>query len=310
MATDPRHFSLRNALADIWLDPGVLSLAHKQLICRCTNRQMGDAPVGEHELEVLHQAVSACSMLNDIGGGAIHWLSEDGARFPGAISRYLHQVAIRLHNYNGNVNNAFLDSLVDFVRLTRSHVATLNYDRLLYSSFIERGVLAGYDGELIDGIARGGFHEDRLERLHGRDFGYYLHLHGSPLFMGRGRDVRKLQRHELYQGMEEYGEHLVLNHVKHKVTTISRSYLLSSYWDYLPLCLSEAREIILFGYSGEDLHLNTVLARFARAKPVRVVEWDGTGDFAERQLFWQHALGRQNAPALVQFHNVTNFRDW
>jgi hypothetical protein len=309
MATDPVHFSLTNALADIWNHPTILSAVHKELICRCTGSTTGSAPTGEHELDILHQAVAACSRLNGIGGGNIHWLSEDGAQFPFAISRFLHKVAIRLHNYQGQINQEFFNSLAQFVHRTNSHIATLNYDRLIYSHFIDCGLLAGYNGTLIDGIVNEGFHEDRLQRRYGRNFGYYLHLHGSPLFLEHLGTIYKLQRHQLELDMEKYGEHIVLTHVTHKASVINDSYLLSTYWKYLSMCLPEAEEVILFGYSGEDLHLNTLLSSHAQSKPFRIIEWEGAGVDYTRPWYWSQKLGINN-PNIVRLDNITNFRDW
>jgi len=91
----------------------------------------------------------------------------------------------------------FENSVVDYVRETKSHVATLNYDKLLYQSLIENEILSGFDGTLVDGMLNRGFDEKALERRYGKDFGYYLHLHGSPLFYEHRGNVRKWQRHEL-----------------------------------------------------------------------------------------------------------------
>jgi hypothetical protein len=76
--------------------------------------------------------------------------------------------------------------LINFVSSTKSHVATLNYDKLLYEEFINAGICSGFSGQLVDGFTSSGFDSSNLVRLYGRNFGYYMHLHGSPLFKDIG----------------------------------------------------------------------------------------------------------------------------
>lgn len=128
MALDQAHFSLDVALADIWNREGFLSPEQKGLIERCLGRQ--GAPNGEHELDQLHRAVTYCKALNQIGVGHEHWLTEDGQNFPDITAQYIHKVATKLHNYGGVLPPDFEASLITFVKDTKSHVATLNYDKL------------------------------------------------------------------------------------------------------------------------------------------------------------------------------------
>jgi len=289
MALDHKHFSLAAALELIWNRPGFLSDKQKQLIERCLQR--GGAPEGEHELDTLHQAVTYCKALSQIGEGNVHWLTDDGIGFPGITATYIHKVATQLHNYEGILPGYFEQSLIQFVKDTRSHVATLNYDKLLYNSFIDNDVFDGYRGYLVDGMLAQGFSSDALERRYGNVFGYYLHLHGSPLFVNQGADVVKLARHQLTLDRDEASEHIVLTHIKRKPSVIAASRVLSAYWDYLGFALSESDEIILFGYSGLDTHLNVLLRPYLGHKPLRVIEWSGAGTQGEREQFWRSALG-------------------
>jgi hypothetical protein len=307
MATDPNHFSLANAMADVWNMPGLFTEEQKHLISRCTGVP-GSAPNSEDQLDTLHQAVGACRTLNDIAPGDIHWLSQDGQQFPEAISRYLHKVAIRLHNYEGNINEEFFLHLSNYIKQTKSHVATLNYDRLLYSYFIDSGVLSGYGGCLVDGIVGAGFDANNLIRRYGRTFGYYLHLHGSPLFLDHLGTIYKLGRHQLSLNMARHSSHIVLTHVKHKISVINQSPILEVYWQYLQASITECEEIILFGYSGLDNHLNILLTSLSQNKKIKVIEWIGAGDSATRAFFWRTTLGFDID--LTQLDNITDFRNW
>ncbi|VEA69516.1 Uncharacterised protein [Serratia rubidaea] len=306
MSLNPAHFALTSALEDIWVREGFLNLEQQQLIERCLGR-IGP-PQREDELDLLHQAVTHCKSLNLIGDGDIHWLNEYGQSFPEITATYIHKVATKLHNYDGVLPQAFEEALVDFVRETKSHIATLNYDRLLYNSFIDNGIVNGYNGSLIYGMLNRGFSADALERKFDNDFGYYLHLHGSPLFIESEGSILKLPRDQLDLDRDIPSKHIVLTHVKHKPSVIAASHALSTYWDYLQFALSEAEEIILFGYSGFDEHLNILLKPYLKNIPLRVVEWSGAGEQDEREAYWERCLGR--AIVVERLENISDFVAW
>lgn len=195
-----------------------------------------------------------------------------------------------------------------FVKETKSHVATLNYDKLLYNAFLDNAILDGYNGYLIDGMLSTGFDSNHLVRRFSNDFGYYLHLHGSPLFINENGRIHKLSRDQLTLGDDRVGQHVVLTHVKHKPSVIAASEALSAYWDYLKFSMFEAEEIILFGYSGLDTHLNHLMKPYLENKNIRVVEWSEAGEERERATFWRSKLGESTT--LIKLDNVLNFSEW
>lgn len=306
MAVDPDHFSLSSALAYVWELPNFLTQPQKQLIERCLQRP--GPPEGEYELDTLHQAVTYCKALSRLGDGDEHWLTKDGIAFPDATATYIHKVATKLHNYEENLPGRFSESLVDFVKASRSHIATLNYDKLLYNLFIDKNIVDGYNGYLVDGMLNDGFSAAALERKYDNDFGYYLHLHGSPLFVNNGNKIVKLSRNELRLDKNEASEHIVLTHIKRKPSVIAASEALSTYWDYLQFALSESKEIILFGYSGQDTHLNHMLRPYLNYKRLRIVEWCGAGNQNEREKYWRSTLGQ--TVAVTRLDDITDFTDW
>lgn len=309
MALDPQHFSLNRALGYVWDNPRHLPVEQKELVARCVGDN-GEAPHGEDQLDTLHVVVAACNMLNKIGDDEVHWLSEEGQEFPAAVAKYIHRVATNLHIYDDPLPDSFLNPLFEFVRETRSNIATLNYDRLLYGAFIDHGFMNGYRGLLVDGMIDGGFGAHTLERRFGNNFGYYLHLHGSPLFYDDARGVpRKMTRDRLTMNSAEISNHIVLTHVTHKRSVIDASDVLSTYWDYLHDCCHEVEEIIVFGYSGADTHLNEVLAAYARTAAIRVVEWEGAGTQESQERFWQQILRTEHFD-LIREANVLEFTDW
>ncbi|MDO6670554.1 SIR2 family protein [Cobetia amphilecti] len=309
MALDSDYFLLSRALEKVWDLDDFLSDEQKELIKACLDTDQ--CPRSEEELDILHQVTAHCNSLKKLGRGCCGWLNQHGDDFPIATERYIHKTAIELYNYGGTLPREFVTPLTDFIKRTKSHVATLNYDKLLYQEFISSSVLEGYRGYLIDGIwASRGFQEDNLVRKHSNNFGYYMHLHGSPLFFESGDKIYKERLPSLSLNMKNHGNHLVLTHVNHKRSVIQNSRLLSAYWYYLQLALHEASEIILFGYSGQDLHLNTMIKPHLanNTKIVKVIEWDDQSDHRERNTYWNDALG--GTVTLIRLENILSYSDW
>ena len=226
-----------------------------------------------------------------------------------AVQEYIHTVSSHLFDYTNSLPASFKDPLIDFIRDTKSHVATLNYDKLLYEAFIDAGVCNGFSGELVDGFLGSGFDGSNLVRKHGNRFGYYMHLHGSPLFKDVNNKTYKLNISNISTGNIFSSKHIVLTHIPHKPSVITASKVLSTYWNYLILSLSEVDEIILFGYSGCDTHLNEILKIHANSQTKRIVEWDGDSfTTQQRQDFWDKELG--NNVILQRMSDITNFTLW
>jgi hypothetical protein len=305
MALDPATFSLDYAIGRTWDDAAVLDGDTKGLISRCL-RDNDDRPHGEEDLDKLQLVVSACDFLGRTGQGAIHWLSEQGKSFPLAVRKFIYQVSLNFHQREATLPVHFTNVLAKYVLASESHIATLNYDNLLYQPMIEAKVLDGYDGALVDGFWNNGFDQANLERKYGRSFGYYLHLHGSPLFVDREETILKLRQGDL-RASDLTGSHVVLTHFEHKPTVIAASRLLSTYWTHLEREIAQSCELVLFGYSGADQHLNALI-RAAPNVPIRVVEWEGAGHDAERIAFWSTALGRK--VNCTRLPSVFDFIDW
>jgi hypothetical protein len=142
--------------------------------------------------------------------------------------------------------------------------------------------------------------------MFGNDFGYYLHLHGSPLYI---EDHGIIFKQHQASAKEIPTRHLVLAHVRHKPTIIDSSDILSAYWRFLNLALQESSTIFVFGYSGCDKHLNHVIKAQATGKNIHVIEWSGEGNTRIRKRFWQDELGSENI-TLTQEDNVLEFSEW
>lgn len=311
MALSEQDFSIENSLDTVWHDDDLLSEPQRELIRAClpSNTEL-NRPSSEDDLDQLQRVLAACDQLNAVQlAGDNHWLTEHGQEFPSAIRKFVHKVACRFHQSELRLPDAFVQPLCRFISETKSHVATLNYDDLLYQPMIDAGVLRGYSGNLIDGLTNTGFQRQNLHRLHPNSLGWYLHLHGSPLFFdGNNGRVMKMPRNQLGHNQAMESTHLVLTHVRHKPTIIGASTLLSAYWDYFERALAEAEEICVMGYSGFDSHLNLLLQRFAEEIPVRVIEWEGAAPDVNRLDYWRSKVG--NVADLVRMESILEFDAW
>lgn len=306
MALDPVIFSLDRAMECAWND-GSLTSKQKQLVCNCLPKNHPKRPHGEADLGALQVALSACEFLSRFEAADAYWLTDEGRQFPKATRKFIYNTALQFQKTGKSLPSTFVDPLTTFIKQTKSHIGTLNYDNLLYQPLIENGVLNGYSGQLVDGFHRDGFDPDNMERKFGNTFGYYLHLHGSPLFVERDGVVIKLLQSSLTFPKSRVSSHIVLTHFDHKIMVISSSKLLLAYWQLLTQAFDESHEIILFGYSGADEHLNEILKSLSK-KRVKVVEWEGSGNEQQRSSFWRAAIGRD--VELVHCSDILTFHDW
>lgn len=315
---DDEFYQLERALKASWDEDGVLDEEQKQLICNCLDDELieGDlkAPTSEDQLKNLQKVLDSCDMIKTfetrVGTPELGWLSDHGKRFPIAIRKYFHHAASQFHSPNKRLPVAFADQLRKFVRSDRPHIATLNYDDLLYECFTETDVFQEH--MLRDGF----FAEFNIERH--REFhdsnkeGWFLHLHGSPLFVNRNGSPRKIMRSQLSDYAGNNSVHLVLTNAKSKPAVISNSQILSEYWNELAKILTKPTQVTLFGYGGGDLHLNELLAQTSSATEIRVVCREGSKTRDQAERFWHEALSSKAKDKIKvkQVQNLIDFDDW
>lgn len=305
LALNPTYFALQSGLERVWNDTTYLSNEHKGLIrSAISGTSESNPPSSEEQLDTLQVAIIATEFLCSLEGEGLSWVSEQAKELPSAFKKYIHQVALYFHNSGEHLPQDFISHLSEYINNTKSHVVTLNYDNLLYDAFTTSGVLNGYNGPLIDGFLRAGFNEKNLIRFNRDAHGWYLHLHGSPLYI----DNKKVMRTERFFLNPEEKNHIVLSHVKHKPLIIGSSHILSSYWRHLDKALDESDKIIIFGYSGLDTHLNNRI-RLRNDKEINIVEWQGAGEKNERVAFWKEALNVSRIE-LIQESNILEFTSW
>ncbi|WP_292291846.1 hypothetical protein, partial [Marivita sp.] len=180
-------------------------------------------------------------------------------------------------------------------------------------SFVGTKVFNGYDC-LIDGFSRQ-FDPSNLDRRVKSRQSFYLHLHGSPLYYtGIDGSLNKGSLSSIKQLEGHASLHLVLTHVKHKMSVIAASPILKEYWLRLEEAMSEVDCLILFGYSGADAHLNSLVERHFSSKDVHIVErkhieYDTELGKSERFDFWTKKIGTAKK-VCFWMDNILDFNRW
>ncbi|AKI03201.1 hypothetical protein IMCC20628_04531 [Hoeflea sp. IMCC20628] len=320
MAISPDAYNLTSAMSKAW-DEGALAPEQKELISACLPD--GDTcPTSEEQLATLQDTVSACEVLLSVRDtGAGHWLSSQGRQFPEAVHKFAYLVARQMYlaqhstgQEEGNrcvLPEDFLDPLAAEIKSSQSHVATLNYDGLLSSALRNKKILGGDEPILFDGFVDKKF--DRQNLFRNKRFGaWYLHLHGGPLFAGKAKakpfKLTEVTLSKNPKTLKNVGRHIVLTHYTHKPKIIDSSEVLSIYWEFLEMAVDESLEVVLFGYSGNDIHLNRLISQLRGTKVVRVVDWLGAGNKASRTKFWNEQLGGDVELHLLE--DVLTFTEW
>jgi len=316
-AFDNDFYSLERAMKESWNNDSLLTDAQKELICGCLDDDVIEeddcGPTAEHQLTDLQRVITACDLISDfeskLSTGTEAWLTDRGKEFPQAIRRYFHDVASRFHDPEMQLPSEFAEKLRAFVRAKRPHIATLNYDDLLYECFTETTIFTQHI--LRDGFFRS-FDFERHEQLYSPNEGWFLHLHGSPLFVNRRRDPVKVRRSELglYQGTNS--NHLVLTNATSKPSVIQNSVVLKNYWRKLNEIVNAGAEVTLFGYGGGDLHLNDLLAKTGESTTVRIVCRNGDDDSDQIEERWHKLLRGKDTEQItvLPYDNILDFDDW
>lgn len=306
MSLDSKYFSLSTGLAAIWSGTSSFTQQQKKLVISAIpGLSPTDYPKSEEQLDILHVALVASGFLKSFESRKVKWLSKSSRELPQAFRQFVHEVGVYFHSSDQTLPGSFVTPLVDFVNDTKSHVAVLNYDNLLYDAFVQTKVLDGYHGSLIDGFLKSGFASENLERHNASQHGWYLHLHGSPLYIGN----KKLMREDRQALKPTENSHIVLTHVKHKPLIIESSNILSEYWRHFDEALDESDRVVLFGYSGCDTHLNDRLHLRCQGKTIHVVEWRGKRESAKRRQYWKSKL-KDCDIKLQQLNNILQFINW
>lgn len=320
---DNEFYSLERALKKSWSQDGLLDDNQRRLIQSCLQKEtvieaeldIEEAPTAENELRDLQRVVDACDLISifqDKTDCDDAWLTDTGKGFPNAVRSYFHFAAVQFHDPNKRLPDAFADDLRSFVKSARPHIATLNYDDLLYEAFTGTSIF--HDRMLRDGFLGGNFQLEQSVEYYNqnpKEEGWFLHLHGSPLFITRDRQEKKIPRSQLssYAGHEK--THLVLTHAKSKPTAIMSSPILKGYWHTLRNELKNSTKVTLFGYGGADDHLNQILNMTGDNVSVRVVSYKPDDPDSEIQN-WKKIFNKKDLKDsdVLLLDNLMDFSEW
>lgn len=312
MALNPDYFSLKSGLEHVWRNGDISSPEYKDyIISTLEGVTRHIAPSSEDQLDKLQLAIVATEFLKNIEVNQVEWITPEARKFPEMFRRYIHGVAHYFHKSKCVLPEFFVKELTEHIELTKSHIVTLNYDNLLYDSLIRKKVLKGYSGCFIDGFLASGFKPENLVRRSPSELGWYLHLHGSPLFIDN-KKVTDIGREYL---RPDSRCHIVLTHFRHKKSVINSSNILSEYWLKFEIAMDESDCIMLFGYSGCDDHLNDLVHSRSNEKLIRIVEWLGVSEenkeifYYDRIKYWIKKL-RTNNFELIHVGDLLKFSSW
>lgn len=313
LSVDAHFFTLGRAMASVWESDRITN-DEKALIRRCLPSGV-EAPEREDHLANLQRVVDACETVlefenADRGGG--DWLTDTGQSFPMAIRYYVHAIASEFHPEVHDLAleppARFLDALNENLERYGSTVATTNYDGSLYRGLCDRSSFQSY--KTLDGFQGYPlkFSESNLTRRTSRK-GYYLHLHGSPLFIEEEGIIVKLPRDDIRNRTPHASRHIVLTHAKYKTQLIGSSALLSAYWTKLSQISDDFDRILWIGHSGGDHHLNSFIARYYPKTPITIVEWSGTGENSSRLQYWRSKFS-DRVEEVLQLNSLCEFEAW
>jgi len=293
MAIDPEHFKLESGLKHAW---DKLEKDQQDNIKKLITNGM--KLTNEEQLYEHYEAIQACLTFNRIEDlSKQKWLVPAAKKFPDYFRNFVANTAWYFYDYpieeiqksKKNLLNNFLDKLTNYVQNNYTHIATLNYDNLIYGKFRESDILKK---KLTDGFYTNtvGFQP----MVFNSRPGYYLHLHGSPLFY-TDLESNICEQNIINKGSNRneknhLREHIILCKTSLKPKLISNSFLLDSYWYFFTKALRQSKKLVLFGYSGNDLHVNKVIEK-AKHLQIVIVEYNAKSKTIEdRRVFWARQL--------------------
>lgn len=340
MALDSKYFTLEAGMKSAWdkmkEEGGVDSTTFQKALKAFLDEKV---PENEDDLQKFHETLITLLKIESLGKQIpeeiMKVIHPEAHNFKTSYREYILHVAAHFYNYDVKIYNdpfvfgsieilngipqasrspfeKFIEKFTNFIKGKFEsggivHVATLNYDGLLYREFINSKIISRTGGSLFDGVStKVGLNRKVLDWT-GK--GRYLHLHGSPMFYNDSDRFYSNSDSSIRKDSEENGRnafkpfviddkfrpHIVLCHSTQKEPYINRSELLRTYFEYFEKSLIQS-DLLIIGYSGKDLHVNKAIRdlRKKSSEPliVKVVEYkDPNYQEGQRQLFWEERLG-------------------
>ena len=273
-AIDNNYFSLKTGIQSSLCK---LQSAEKDVI-----DQLFKSNYSEEALETHHSIANSCQSLIDLETKhSLSYLKDSGKNFPNSLYNFIYLTAKYFWDYPidkcPKEFNEFVNRFSNYIRKKKSNVANLNYDKLIYSSFVDNNILKrGYDGVLIDGILNksGIFEAENFLDKNRNNCGYYLHLHGSPSIYLENTNVKKTHHRDTLPNcfaQENSGKihnTIVLSHANLKSDIIFTNRVLATYFTAFQFALSDSNALCIIGYGGEDNHINNAIKKWVYDKVI------------------------------------------
>ncbi|MCX4024731.1 DUF4917 family protein [Endozoicomonas sp. SM1973] len=323
MAIAPSKYTLKSALDSVNnIHPKI------DLIRKFISNTLPDNEEVLGQLQLPLFSYRACRLLN------IPQEKSELKELDTILNDYVYEVSCYFHNLVPyTVIEDFINHLYSYIMRTTSHIATLNYDNLLYKGILKHKYRT--DQSIADGFLFGPINSRNSYMVYkSKEFNWkietqpkYLHLHGSPYFVNNSHGIVKLRDTvtKLYNNTtgdidevdgKTKGKHIVLTSVEHKKFIIENSPLLKKYWSVLKHLIGKNKTIIIFGYSGYDTHLNELISLYPKKKKA-IIEWeeagkdDGGYTKEDRLEFWSKRLKTHESNIILeQMANITEFTAW
>lgn len=154
MALNEEYFRLSAGLENAWNCSPNFTPDHKLLVASAIPSVSDEeCPKSEEQLDQLQMALLALKFLRSLESKkSAEWLNKISRELPQAFQTFIHAAAVYFHDSGKALPPQFIENLAQFINDSKSHVALLNYDNLLYDALTEAEILKGYSGRLIESL--------------------------------------------------------------------------------------------------------------------------------------------------------------
>lgn len=156
-----------------------------------------------------------------------------------------------------------IKSFCDFLLSKKPHVATLNYDQIIYKTLFQddSGTRKSYtDGFTLKENNSLIFDPNFLRKKLSAQKKLYLHLHGSCMLHKSQDSIQKKRFSDFNEGYKDISPLVVLTSGVKKYSAVHDnhdfSFILHAYNKMLEWILKQCDKLIILGYGASDLYLN------------------------------------------------------
>lgn len=232
----------------------------------------------ENEILAYINMVSMLTRMIKTGKGKLkeRFVSQQFGDLANTINKFIYNVAdsyntekIKRNGIYPENFEGFAQSLGGFIYKNKAHLATTNYDDLLYRYFLDVQIKTGENTEafimnpskntiLSDGFTKtnSGIQFD-FSNHDLNSTSWYMHLHGSSRFHSKFGSGNVFKSYKKYDS--NHVPHIILNHFNLKEFEINLNPILHRYFDLFGKALAKINALYIIGYGGYDKHINNIV---------------------------------------------------